>query len=110
MHGIQASAGSVVHNCQMTGNNGNGVYAYSCTVTGCAIDFKALSGIYVNAPGCLISGNHLLGDNASNNSSFNAGIYLDDSNNRVEDNHVTSSGVAGIAINTGYTNNVVVKN
>jgi parallel beta-helix repeat protein len=108
--GINASSGSIVHNCQINGSGSYGIEAYSCTVSGCSVENNTFSGIYVNAPGCLILGNHLRSNNSSGNTSFNAGIYLDDANNRVEDNHITASGYAGIVINSAYSGNVVVKN
>jgi parallel beta-helix repeat protein len=109
--GIYAPAGSVVHNCHVNGSGNYGIEAFSSTVSGCTIENCAKSGIYVNAAGSLIQGNHLRSNNSSGSSSFNAGIYINDSNNRVEDNHITVSGYAGIAINNSYySNNVVVKN
>jgi len=108
--GIYAGPGTLVQNCQVSQSGSYGIEAYRSTVTDCVVSYCVLSGIYLNAPGCRISGNTCLGDNSSGNTSFNAGIFIDDANNRVENNHVTASGYAGIAINTFYAGNVVVKN
>jgi parallel beta-helix repeat protein len=109
--GIYASAGSIVNNCQVNGSGNYGIMAFSCTVSGCSIENSDNSGIYINAPGCLIQGNHLRSNNSSGSTSFNAGIYVNDANNRIEDNHVTVSGYAGISVNNSfYSGNVVVKN
>ena len=109
--GINAFHGTSVRNCQVSHSAGYGIEAFSCTVADCTVAYCLVSGIYVNAPGSQITGNTCLGDNFSGNTSYNAGIYINDANNRVENNHVTASGYAGIAINNGYySGNIVIRN
>ena len=71
------------------------------------------SGIWVETPGSEVIGNTCIGNNTANFSS-QAGIYIDDSNNRIEDNHVTAggSGVAGggIIVQSNYSGNIIIKN
>jgi len=109
--GIDTADGSTVRNCQVAGSGNYGIEAYGSTVSGCSIRYCYYSGIYVNSPGCLIIGNHCFEDNNSSSSSYNAGIFVDDDDNRVEDNQVYDSGYAGIVVNSSYySGNVVVKN
>jgi parallel beta-helix repeat protein len=65
----------------------------------------------VEVANSVIIGNNCTGNNYANNS-YDAGIIIDDINNRVEDNRVTASGHAGIQIwnNSYITNNVIIKN
>jgi hypothetical protein len=73
---------------------------------------NAASGIFVGgAGGCVISGNNCTGNNTGNSASH-AGINIQSNNNRIEGNHLTVNGYAGIQVNNlgGYTNNTIVKN
>lgn len=106
--GIDA-VNSVVRDCQVQSSGAYGIYAAPGTVSGCFVQNSVKSGIYVNLPGCQISSNTCNGNNTSGGVT-DAGIYIDDSNNRVEDNHVTGSGHAGIQVDSGYANNVVIRN
>jgi hypothetical protein len=71
------------------------------------------SGIYVDAPGSEVIGNTCIGNNTGN-STYQAGIFIDDSNNRIEDNHVTASGNGltggGINVQISYFENIIIKN
>jgi hypothetical protein len=90
--GATVGAGSVVRDCLFYGNNQNG--------------------LNVNGPGCMILNNDFYGNNAANVAG-NASIAVQDSNNRIEGNHVTATGAAGrgISINAGsVTNNLVIRN
>ena len=108
-YGVYATASSV-QDCQVQYNSDSGVYAMSgCTVSGCTLAYNGQSGIYVYLPGCQIIGNTCYNNNTSFNTGH-AGIYIDDANNRVDGNHVTASGYAGIAVASGYTGNVIIRN
>ena len=108
--GIHATS-SVVRDCWVESSAGDGIYATPGTVSGCFVKDSVQSGIYVNAPGSQISGNTCIGNNTSA-SVGHAGIYVNDSNNRIEDNHVSATGgILGIKVNSPtYVNNVVIKN
>ena len=102
-------ANGVAQNCHIANNGNLGIYVAPGTVSGCWIQNSGHSGIYVNLPGCQVIGNTCIGNNTSFSTS-DAGIYVNDSNNRIEDNHVTSSGFSGIRVNGLYSGNIVVKN
>ena len=90
--------------------NQYGIYAAPAKVSDCLIETNAFSGILVGSSGCQITGNTCLGNNL-NASASDAGIYLNASNNRVEDNHVTGSGYAGIQVASGVpSRNLIIKN
>jgi hypothetical protein len=101
-------ANNEVRNCSINNSGGYGILSAG-TVTGCTVANSVSSGIYVTTPGSVIAGNICTGNNTSG-SATDAGIYVAESNNRIENNHVTASGYAGIKVNTAYTNNVVIKN
>ena len=100
---------STVSGCMAQSSGSDGIYANSSTVSGCYVKGSAFSGILVDAPGCQIIGNNCTGNNTTANAN-NAGIYLDDANNRVEDNQVTASGYAGISVYGTYSGNIIIKN
>ena len=108
--GIHANP-SVVRDCWVESSAGDGIYAAPGTVSGCFVKDSMRSGIYVNLPGSQISGNTCIGNNTTA-SVGHAGIYVNDSNNRIEDNHVSATGgILGIKVNSPtYVNNVVIKN
>jgi parallel beta-helix repeat protein len=95
---------SQVWNCVVRDND-YGIYVVSGTVSGCHVENNVNDGIYADGPGCQIVGNTCLGNNRY-------GIYLYDSDNRVENNHVTASGTAGIQVfsSPNYVNNVIIRN
>jgi parallel beta-helix repeat protein len=93
---------SDVRNC-VSRDNDYGIYVVSGTVSGCHVENSLTTGIYADGRGCQIVGNTCLGNQSS-------GIYIYDSNNRVENNHVTDSGGTGIELVSGYTNNIIVRN
>jgi parallel beta-helix repeat protein len=108
--GIEAGPGALVADSVAAGNRQSGIWLTSgSTATRCTTAENGSSGIHVDYPGCLVSDNTCRGNNTSN-SSFAAGIYINESNNRVDGNHVTGNGFAGIAIATGMVNNLVVRN
>ena len=106
--GIYAGNASV-RDCLSFGNSGIGIFVSPGFVTGCRAQNNGQSGIYVNLPGSQVIGNNCIGNNTSL-STFHAGIYLNDSNNRIEDNHVSASGYAGISVSSSYTHNFIIKN
>jgi parallel beta-helix repeat protein len=109
MDGFYASR-SMVRDCQASYNTLVGIYAiYGSTVSGCTLANNVQSGIYVYLPNCQIIQNNCYGNNSSANTSH-AGIYIDDGNNRVDENHVTGSSYAGIAVQSGYNGNVIIRN
>jgi hypothetical protein len=103
-------ANCVVQNCQSSDNSYYGIYVASGTVSHCLVQNNAYSGIYVDGPGSEVIGNHCIGNNPSTNT-YSAGIFINDSNNRIEDNHITA-GNNGIMmyLNSSYVNNVIIKN
>lgn len=92
--GLQASTGSVIRDCIVSDNG--------------------LIGIYVTGSGCVVMNNELIGNNTLNLGGDIASIFVAGSNNRIDGNHVSGSGVGGYGIrvsNTaGYTNNLVIRN
>ena len=86
------------------------------SVSGCFVSSNSYSGIFVAAlTGGTIIANTCAYDNISSDTD-NAGICLNSycSNNRIEDNHVTGCGHAGISVILQYggysTNNIIIKN
>jgi len=102
---------SMMSECSAQYNGTHGIYVMGGKVSGCFAFCNKFSGINVNAPGSEVIGNTCNGNNTTTNSSA-AGIYINDKNNRVEDNHVAASGYAGIQVYnySGYTNNIIIKN
>jgi len=78
-------------------------------VSGCSANTNNTGGIYVGGSGSVVIGNICIGNNTANSSSY-AGIYISANNTRVEGNHVTASGYAGIAVASGCTDNIITKN
>ena len=107
-YGILADR-SMVRGCHARNNAGYGIYAGYSTVSGCYVADNVQSGIIAYYSNCQIIGNNCQHNNTSG-SSFHAGIFIYDNANRVEDNQVTDSGHAGIQVDGGYVNNVIVKN
>jgi len=101
-------ANCIVQNCQSSDNSIFGIYVAPGTVSHCLVQNNGYSGIYVNAPGSVVIGNNCVGNNTGTNS-FNAGIMINDSNNRIEDNNITA-GINGIVVGSSYVNNVIIKN
>ena len=123
---------STVHDCAVTACAGNAISAYNCTVrdckatasgllgiyitagvvADCVVEDNQQSGIFVDANGCQILGNTCRGNNVNNNTNH-ADIFVNSSNNRLENNQVTA-GVgntnAGIAFVSGYVGNVIIRN
>ena len=100
---------SLVRGGHVDGNRDNGFYVITSTVSDCLVQNNSRSGIYVDGPGCVITENNCRGNNTGNYAS-NAGIYIRDSRNRVDGNHVIASGVSGIQVEAAYVNNVVIRN
>jgi parallel beta-helix repeat protein len=101
---------SDVRDCSINGSANAGILVNYGTVSGCLVQNCVGAGIYVNAPGCQIIGNTCIRNNSSADVN-EAGIFINDSNNRVENNHVSASGHAGIQVNnSSYVNNVIIKN
>jgi len=103
--------GGTVTGCSVQGNNGLGIYVRpGSVVTGCNVKGNLSSGIYVMGSGSEIIGNTCNGNN-STAATLQAGIFIVGCNNRVEDNHVTANGSAGIQVLDGtLTNNIIIKN
>jgi Right handed beta helix region len=100
---------SSVFNCEVQYNAAQGIFAQYATVSDCRSINNVLSGIYVNNAGCQIIGNTSYNDNSSGNASH-AGIYVNDSYNRIEANHVVAAGHAGILVADNWVGNVVIRN
>jgi parallel beta-helix repeat protein len=108
--GIMVGNGSRVQDCAAIGNTNAGIFVYGGTsVSGCTCDYNGLSGIYVYYPGCAVINNTCTGNNIRN-SGGDSGIYIDDSNNRVDGNHLANNNGYGIDVNATYANNVVIRN
>jgi Right handed beta helix region len=99
----------IVRNCRAANNASGGILVAPGTVSGCWVQNNGDSGIYLGAPGSEAIGNTCIGNN-TNATTFNAGIFVGAVNNRVEDNHVSASGYAGISVNSSYSGNIIVKN
>ena len=108
--GIQAFS-STVRDCSVDGNGGSGIYLSPGNALHCLVQRSGQHGIHANSSGCVITENICRGNNTLNSVS-NAGIYVNDSNNRVENNQVAGSGGAGSGIGGGinFSGNVIVKN
>ena len=107
--GIYCNSGQV-RDCVVRDNGTIGIDVTPGMVSGCLAQNNGRSGIYVDAPGSEVTGNTCIGNNTSL-SAGHAGIYINDSNNRIEGNHVSASGILGIKVNSPtYVNNVVIKN
>ena len=128
--GIECGGG-IVSGCTANNNSYTGITADACIVSGCTANNNGYSGIAINpgtVSGCFVSqnkyngidmyssgseviGNTCIGNNTGNYSGF-AGIYIEGSTNRVENNHVTASSYAGILVYSysGYINNIIIKN
>jgi len=111
--GIVINSGTV-SGCSVQ-NNEEGITCYGpCNISGCVVANNYRRGIYVNwwGAGSEVIGNTCVGNNTANSTS-DAGILLASANIRVEDNHVSASGYAGIRVDNGnsyYTNNIIIKN
>jgi parallel beta-helix repeat protein len=102
--------GGLVSGCMVRDNGRYGITAQKSTVSGCYVEDSTWSGIFVSGSGCQIIGNNCFTNNTSGSTS-DAGIYVQSSNNRIEDNHVTISKYAGICVaSSSFTNNIIVKN
>ena len=129
--GINAG-NALISECTVTGSGGDGIDANTCTVRDCMVDGcagnfginlapgtatrclvlrGAATGIFCNAPGCVVSDNVVRGNNTSNFTAH-AGILLNDSYNRIENNQVFGNGVVGAGISgaLGYTGNLIIRN
>jgi hypothetical protein len=101
---------SVVRNCWVKGNGSYGIYIRPGSVSGCFIENNVLSGIAIEESGSEVVGNTCIGNNTSVGTT-DGGISVCSSNNRIEDNHISASGYAGIYLaGNPYTNSIVVKN
>ncbi len=101
---------SDIHHCLVSDSLDAGIFADNSSVSDCQIQNCLQYGIYINLPGCKIVGNMLRGNNSSN-SPGGAAIYVNDSDNRIENNQISGSGVAGIVVNNAvYVDNVVIRN
>lgn len=82
-------------------------------VRSCTVSLDGTYGIYIAGSGYLVYGNSCFGNNTVNEANGGA-IFINASNNRVENNFVIGSGPAGFGIlingGNGSTNNVIVRN
>ena len=100
--------GGAMSGCSAKNNTYHGIEVQPGTVSGCSVVNNGLSGILVIGPGSEAIGNYCIGNNTANNAD-DAGICVLDANNRVEDNHVSASGYAGILVQS-VGNNIIIKN
>jgi parallel beta-helix repeat protein len=108
--GIAITEGTVSR-CSVQACKSDGIQMSIGTVSGCSVERNGARGIVAGGDGgCLITGNTCFRNNTSSNQTY-AGITIYYSNTRVEDNNVSSSGVAGIAVNDPNisSNNVIIK-
>ena len=108
--GINATA-CTIGNCLVDGSNNQGVSLFSGTVSHCVIQSSGLEGLVLTGPGCVINDNLIKSNNVANGA-FNAGLYIDSANNRIENNQLIGNGAAGygITFNNSPTGNLVIKN
>jgi hypothetical protein len=82
-------------------------------VRNCAVNLAEEDGIYIAGSGYQVYGNTCSGNNTVNEANGGA-IFINGSDNRIENNFVTGSGPAGygilINVGGGSTNNIVVRN
>jgi len=100
-----------VRNCSVVNNGSYGIYIFPGTVSDCVVQSNYFSGIYIDAPDSEVIGSTCIGNNSST-STNDAGIYVNNANNRIENNHIKGNGYAGISVfsHSTYTNNIIVKN
>ena len=104
--GIFTGFNSLVVACNASGNGSRGIRGGDeSTIKDCVVYFNTSDGIIVSLKS-VVSGN-MCENNGSGGSG--AGIRATSYGNRIEGNHVTDND-RGIEINTGATNNVVVRN
>lgn len=123
--------GATVTACSITGTANTGIYAVNSRIQNCAVNrsrahgielrssdlidsrvvSSARSGVFINFAGCQVIGNTFRLNNASN-AVADASIFINDSYNRIENNHVSGSGPAGSGIGgaLGYTGNIIIRN
>jgi hypothetical protein len=101
--------GGLASGCNAQGNTNYGIYVAPGIVSGCYVQGNQKSGIYVNQPGSQVIGNTCIGNNLSRNTN-NAGIFLNDANNRIEGNQVTANGNAPFAVGGSYGRNLIIRN
>jgi len=106
--GISVSGGTV-SGCSAQVNGTDGFYVSGGKVLGCYAYGNQQSGIYVYGSGSAVIGNTCNGNNTAI-SQIHAGIYINNKNNRVEDNLVMASGYAGISVSASYSGNIIIKN
>jgi parallel beta-helix repeat protein len=100
--------GGKVADCIANNNSGNGgIFADSATVSGCVLEGNQCPGILMTGSDGEAIGNTCIGNNSGNTTG--GGIYASSANSRIEGNHVTGSGYAGINVDSG-TGNVIIKN
>jgi hypothetical protein len=85
----------------------------SVVIRDCVVNDNVDYGIELNGSDSLVIGNECIGNNSGDASGV-AAIYVTGSNNRIENNHITGSGVLGNGIyvsnSSQVTNNIIVKN
>jgi hypothetical protein len=106
-------AGGLISDCVVINNNGDAginINAYGSplaygSLSGCLVAGNTVYGISLAASGWEVIGNSCITNRSVN-------ILINGSNNRIENNHVlTTGGIAGIEVSgSGYTNNVVIHN
>lgn len=106
--GIHCQIGEV-RNCESLQNSGIGIYVSPGTVSDCVAQNNLQSGIYLDAPAGQAVGNTCIGNNAYSTTN-QAGIFVNDNRNRIEGNHVSNSGYAGIKVNNSQHDNLIIKN
>lgn len=101
----------IVRNSLAYNNGGNGIYVSPGMVIECMAEYNGQSGIFVNGMGgSKVVGNTCIGNN-TNASAFDAGIFVNSSAARIEDNYISASGYAGISISSGSSGqNIIIKN
>jgi hypothetical protein len=108
-NGLYCAGAFQVLNCSSRDNANFGIYVAPGSVSDCLVHNSGYSGIYVDAPGSQVIGNTCIGNNSGANSGH-AGIVVNDARNRIENNHVSASGYAGILVSATYANNLIIKN
>ena len=107
--GIYLNGFGVVRNCNCQ-NNYSGIVIMSGTVSGCTADNNSNSGIVIEGNGSKVIGNTCIGNNKTTTGLVAGILIYGSSNNRIEDNYVAACGYAGIQVNGGGTNNLIIKN
>jgi hypothetical protein len=114
-NGIESNGRNVVfERLTVSGNTIGMSGSHSTVIRNCIISGSGLVGISLVGSGGVVADNELSGNNTLNIGGDIASILVAGSQNRIEGNHVSGSGISGFGIrvsnNASYTNNLIIRN